>query len=143
MAQTRIKGRQIAFKGRIHGPIGNEARRVAHNGFDMIEANFAGAMREKHELFELRARREPVLAELGDKISPGIRGDRQAGFGHLGVDQLRDVPGGIGIALDCRRVFAAFAKRPQRRIFFQGAGLDDDRAVARRRVRQEAARAHW
>jgi len=52
MAQTRIKRREIAFKSGIHGLIGNEARRVADNGFDMIEANFTRAMRKEHELFE-------------------------------------------------------------------------------------------
>ena len=96
----------------------------------MIEGDFARAMRVKHELFKFGARRKPVLAELGNEKRLGVRRDRQACRGNLGIDQLRDVLGGIGIALDRRGVSFAFAKRPQGRVLLQRAGFDDDRAIA-------------
>src|SRR6202040_1034985 len=75
-------------------------------------------------------RRKPVLAELGNEKRLGILGNRQACRANLGIDQLRDVLGGIGIALDRRGVSFAFAKCPQRRVLLQPASFDDDRAIA-------------
>ena len=76
MPQPRIERREAAIEGRVHRLAGNEVRCVADNGRDMIEGDFARAMRVKHEFFKFGARRKPVLAELGNEKRLGVRGDR-------------------------------------------------------------------
>ena len=133
MTQTRIERRDAAIESRVHRLVQNEVRRVADNGRNMIEGDFLRAMRVKHELFKFGARRKPVLAQLGDKKRLGVRRDRQACRANRGIDELRDVLGRVGIALNRRGGSFAFAKCPQGRVFLQRAGFDDDRAVARGR----------
>ena len=133
---------RLAGKGRIDYAIERQRRGIGHHRQHVGEFDAVLALDVERELAEFVARGEAVATEQRGERGARVGRDGEIGGTHFVVDQPRQVALAVRIAADGGAGFGLLEQCAQRRGFAQFAGLDDDAAIARRRLQHHFDRRH-